>query len=153
MKYWIDSSCCIAHSRPHLWHFESAREANTKWQHRDDIKQLLSIYKYPELTWHSRIAMSLIHNDVKKIKMAAIFGGHCTESLWRDSRFAMIDIKKWEHLSGEAYILLSNVSASFLKFLGGCIIPDAMSTNRYSIHFARDIHWFLHLRRSEILPL
>ena len=29
-----------------------------------------------------------------KIKMAAIFGGLCTESLWRGYRFAMNDIKK-----------------------------------------------------------
>ena len=42
--------------------------------------------------------------------MAVIFGGRCTESLWKGSHFAMIDIKKQEDLLGEAYILLSNVS-------------------------------------------
>ena len=39
-----------------------------------------------------------------KIKMAAIVGGLCTESLWRGYRFAMNDIKKSKNISGEAEI-------------------------------------------------
>ena len=38
-----------------------------------------------------------------KIKMAAIFGGLCIESLWKGYHFAMNDIKKSTNISGEAY--------------------------------------------------
>ena len=51
--------------------------------------------------------------------------------------------KEMRGFSGEAYVLLSNVGACFLltlNFLGGFIIQDAISTNRYFIHFTRDIH-------------
>ena len=49
-----------------------------------------------------------------KIKMAAIVGGLCTESLWRGYRFAMNDIKKSKNISGEAYIQSSNANVCVL---------------------------------------
>ena len=42
-----------------------------------------------------------------KIKMVVIFGGLCTDSLWRGYCFAMNDIKS-KNISGEAYIQSSN---------------------------------------------
>ena len=48
--------------------------------------------------------MDLIRNDVKKIKMAAIVGGLCTESLWRGYSVLLIGMKKFEDISGEAYV-------------------------------------------------
>ena len=50
----------------------------------------------------------------QKIKMAAIWVGLCTENLWRGYRFAMVDIKKSEDISGEAYIRSSNANAHVL---------------------------------------
>ena len=44
--------------------------------------------------------------------MAAIVGGFCTGSLWRDYRFAMNNIKKSKNISGEANIQSSNANAS-----------------------------------------
>ena len=49
-----------------------------------------------------------------KIKMAAIDGGLCTESLWGGYRFAMNDIKKSKNISGEAYIQSSNANVRVL---------------------------------------
>ena len=49
-----------------------------------------------------------------KIKMAAIVGGLCTDSLWRGYRFAMNNIKKSKNISGEAYIQSFNANARVL---------------------------------------
>ena len=46
--------------------------------------------------------------------MAAIVWGLCTESLWRGLRFAMIDMKKFEDVSGEVYIQPSNSNTRVL---------------------------------------
>ena len=50
-----------------------------------------------------------------KIKMAAIFGRLCTESLWRGYRFVVNDIKKFKNISGEAYMQSSDAN----DFLAG----------------------------------
>ena len=67
----------------------------------------------------SQIILKLLLSDCydpypqlhRKIKLAVICGGLCTEILWRGYRFAMNHIKK---SLGEAYIQLSNANASVL---------------------------------------
>ena len=61
--------------------------------------------------------------------------------------------KETRGFSCKAYNTIIQCQCTSLLTFQIFIISDAISTNQYFICFTRDIHWFLHLGRKEILPL